>query len=128
MAGETIRTWMLTGAERSALLVMLQVHQTGMDWLGLTNLAIPSGLSLDVAAAALAKPVQLGYVEQYGERGAIYRLTAEGRRIAATKESVAGGPAEHERGGRIREAAHRGRPGFALPSRRIRTAPNEAGQ
>jgi hypothetical protein len=40
---------------------MLRAHERGMDWLGLTNVAIPAGLSLDETAAALAKPVQLGY-------------------------------------------------------------------
>lgn len=78
----TTRTWVLTPIERSVLGVMLEEHGSGMDWLGLTNIAIPAGLSLDETAAALAKPVQLGYVEQRGERGAIYQLTDEGRRIA----------------------------------------------
>lgn len=40
------------------------------------NVAIPAGLSLDETTAPLAKPIQLGY----GERGAIYQLTEEGRR------------------------------------------------
>ena len=88
MAGDTIRTWVLTPIERSVLRVMLQAHKSGTDWLGLTNIAIPAGLSLDAAAVALAKPVQLGYVEQHGQRGAIYQLTAEGRRIAAAKQDV----------------------------------------
>lgn len=69
---------------------MLQAHGSGIDWLGLTNVAIPAGLSLDETAAALAKPVQLGCVEQHGERGAIYQLTGEGRRIAIARQ----GPAE----------------------------------
>jgi hypothetical protein len=90
VAGDTTRTWVLAPPERSVLRVMLQAHDSGMDWLGLTNVAIPAGLSLDETAAALAKPVQLGYVEQHGERGAIYQLTGEGRRIAAARP----GPAE----------------------------------
>ena len=36
---------MLTPLERSVLRVMLQAHGRGMDWLGLTNVAIPAGLS-----------------------------------------------------------------------------------
>ncbi len=84
MAGNTFRTWVLSPVERSVLRVMLQAHESGMDWLGLTNVAIPAGLSLDETAAALAKPAQLGYVEQRGKRGAIYQLTDEGRRIAAS--------------------------------------------
>jgi hypothetical protein len=43
---------MLTPLERSVLRVMLQAHGRGMDWLGLTNVAIPAGLSLDETAAA----------------------------------------------------------------------------
>lgn len=70
---------------------MLHAHQSGMDWLGLTNVAILAGLSLDETAAALAKPVQLGYIEQRGTRGAIYQLTGEGRRIAASAHAP--GPA-----------------------------------
>jgi hypothetical protein len=76
------RTWVLTPIERSVLRVMQQAHESGMDWLGLTNVAIPIGLSLDETAAALARPVRLGYVEQHGKRGAIYQLTGEGLRIA----------------------------------------------
>lgn len=84
MASDTIRTWVLTPVQRSLLRVMMQAHDNGKDWAGLTNVAIPAGLSLDDTAAALAKAVQLGYVEQRGERGAIYQLTGEGRRIAVS--------------------------------------------
>jgi hypothetical protein len=90
MAGDTIRTWTLTPIERSVLRIILQAHESGTDWLGLTNVATLARLSLDDTAAALAKPVQLGYVEQRGGRGAVYQLTGEGRRIAAAQP----GPAE----------------------------------
>jgi hypothetical protein len=97
VAGDATRTWVLTPLERSVLGVMLQAHGSGMDWLGLTNVAIPAGLSLDETAAALAKPVQLGYVEQRGERGAIYQLTGEGRRIAASASMALEDLYQHQR-------------------------------
>ena len=80
----TRTTFVLTAGERRVLAAMRDAHDSGMEWLGLTNVAIKADVAtLDAAEALLAIPVQLGYVEQVGRRGAIYRLTADGRGMAA---------------------------------------------
>lgn len=72
----------LTQNERMTLKALRLGYHMGEEWLGLTSIAKLIGTSLDEAADALAKPVRLGYVEQSGQRGAIYRLTDEGRRMS----------------------------------------------